>query len=197
MKQLKYLFNNIDVFFATVFSCIMMLLLMLQVVSRYVFNHALPWTEELALVSFVLSIYFGASAAVLKKKHLRVEIVLSKFSPRNRNLIEIFDNVVFFIFNIIITFGLYQVVSNLRLYNNKLAITRLPTWIPYAAVPCILMLLNIRLIQDTVHIVKDLKNGSVLQAAQGEKVDALDEGGILDGETEQERSSQTGREDIE
>lgn len=174
-EKLKYIFDNIDVFFATLFSGLMMVLLMLQVISRYVFNSALPWTEELALVCFILSIYFGASAAVLRKKHLRVEIVISKFSPKNRNIVEIFDNAVFFIFNCIISTGLYKVISNLYLYKNKLAITRLPVWIPYAMIPVILLLLNIRLIQDSINLIKDIKNGSVEQAKQMQKNEDLSE----------------------
>ena len=44
----------------------------LQVITRYVFNSALQWTEEVASMSMVWSVYMGASLCVRERFHIRI-----------------------------------------------------------------------------------------------------------------------------
>lgn len=48
----------------------------LQVLVRFVFKYPLPWTEEVARIAFVYSIFVGATIAVREKAHINVDFVL-------------------------------------------------------------------------------------------------------------------------
>jgi TRAP-type C4-dicarboxylate transport system permease small subunit len=48
----------------------------LQVVSRFVLKYPLPWTEEVSRISFVYSIFVGATIAVRQKTHLNIDVLL-------------------------------------------------------------------------------------------------------------------------
>jgi TRAP-type C4-dicarboxylate transport system permease small subunit len=61
----------------------------LQVVFRYVFNHPLPWTEELAINLFVWVAFIGAAIALAKKGHYGLELLKDKLPPALRMLAEI------------------------------------------------------------------------------------------------------------
>ena len=61
----------------------------LQVVFRYVFNHPLPWTEELAINLFVWVAFIGASMALASKGHYGLELLKDKLPPVPRRLAEV------------------------------------------------------------------------------------------------------------
>jgi TRAP-type C4-dicarboxylate transport system permease small subunit len=48
----------------------------LQVLVRFVFKYPLPWTEEVSRLTFVYSIFVGATIAVREKSHINVDFVL-------------------------------------------------------------------------------------------------------------------------
>lgn len=57
-----------------------------QVVSRYVFDNSLAWTEELARVLFVAGTFLGASAAIALRREIKVDVLHPALRPvRRRN----------------------------------------------------------------------------------------------------------------
>jgi len=48
----------------------------LQVLVRFVFKYPLPWTEEVARLSFVYCVFVGATLAVRDNDHISVDVVL-------------------------------------------------------------------------------------------------------------------------
>lgn len=53
----------------------------LQVLVRFVFKYPLPWTEEVARIAFVYSIFVGATVAVREKAHINVDFALVLLPP--------------------------------------------------------------------------------------------------------------------
>ena len=58
-------------------------LLFVQVVSRYVFNHSLSWSEELARYIFIWQVWLGSSYCVKENRHIRIDIFTEHLSPHN------------------------------------------------------------------------------------------------------------------
>ena len=54
------------------------------VVSRYVFNSALSWTEEFAIWAFTWLIFLGAALGVARDAHIGVALLSVPKSPRAR-----------------------------------------------------------------------------------------------------------------
>lgn len=69
-----------------------------QVIARYVFNHSLTWTEELARVLFTQAIFLASPLLVLEKKHIAVDIVLQFLSTKGKRYFYVFINAVNFAF---------------------------------------------------------------------------------------------------
>ena len=59
-----------------------------QVVSRYAFDTAITWTEELAGFSMVWAVYMGAAMAVRDRFHIRILFVVEAL-PRPLGLTAI------------------------------------------------------------------------------------------------------------
>ncbi|MDR1100520.1 MAG: TRAP transporter small permease [Treponema sp.] len=169
MKKILKILNTFEVYAGAFCLGVMILLLFLQVFSRYIMRHAFPWTEELALIFFILSIYFGATAAIMRNQHLRLEILLNRLGPKGRLILQIVDDIVFIAFNCIIFTGLYALTKRMYLSGARSAVTNIPKWIVYSFLPFLFMVMNIRLVQDIIIKVKNLKNGPAAAADQTEK----------------------------
>ena len=51
-----------------------------QVIARYVFNHAIPWPEEVVRAGVVWTTFLGSYAALVRKKEIRFNVLVKKIS---------------------------------------------------------------------------------------------------------------------
>jgi TRAP-type C4-dicarboxylate transport system permease small subunit len=155
--MIKKILNTFEVYAGAFCLGIMIILLFLQVFSRYVMRHSFSWTEELALIFFILSIYFGTTAAIRRNQQLRMAVVLDKLKPKTRQVLLIVNNIIFIFFNCIIFSGLFPM--NTRLYRNKVrtSLTGIPKWIIYSLLLFLFALMSIRLIQDCIVKIREFK----------------------------------------
>jgi TRAP-type C4-dicarboxylate transport system permease small subunit len=156
MTVRKFL-NEFEIYLGAVASGAMFLVLLAQVISRYVFNQAFSWSEELALILFVWSIYFGACAAVRRHQHLRLEILLDKVKPRTRLVLDLVGNFFFMVFSCVVMFGVMPIVLRLVRSGTATAVMGIPKWINYSILPAMFGLMLFRLIQDSIQRVKDFQ----------------------------------------
>lgn len=165
------LINEFEIYLGAVCSGTMVTILFVQVIARYVFNNAFSWAEELAIIFFILSIYFGATAAVRRNQHLRLAIVLDSLGPQKRLILEIIDNVFFSLFNIIILWGILPIIQKLKLNGTSTAVTDIPKWIIYSFLPVLFVLMLVRLYQDSIEKYKKIKelNNQPQGSGQGGK----------------------------
>lgn len=156
MTVRKFL-NEFEIYLGAAASGAMFLVLFAQVVSRYVFNKAFSWSEELALILFVWSIYLGACAAIRRHQHLRLEILLDKVSPKNRLILDLIGNLFFAIFSITVMFGVMPIVLRLMRSGTATAVMGIPKWINYSVIPAMFGLMIFRLVQDSITKLKDFQ----------------------------------------
>ena len=85
---------NIDQYVSAVLFIVIMVLLFLQVVTRYVFRHSFTWTEELSVLLFVWMTYMGVSSAVTYRKNLRIDALLDVVPFRVKKLLLIISKAI-------------------------------------------------------------------------------------------------------
>src|SRR3984893_7070442 len=64
------------------------LVLLTGVVSRFVFNHPLTWSDELASIMFLWLAMLGAAIAQRRGQHMRMTALVGMFSGRLRGLLD-------------------------------------------------------------------------------------------------------------
>jgi TRAP-type C4-dicarboxylate transport system permease small subunit len=69
---------------AAVLVTIEILVLLAGVVSRYVFNQPLTWTDELASILFLWLAMLGAVIALRRDEHMRLGVLIARAPPRWR-----------------------------------------------------------------------------------------------------------------
>lgn len=157
MSKFKWVLNHLEYIIASVLSSVMFTILFIQVIARYVIHHSVPFAEELAVILFILSVYFGAIGATRRHSHLSLELLTNKLSDRNRLIMNIVADVIFIIVSICLTYGCIGVIQNLYTSHMRTAVMGLPKWIPYAVIPFAFVIISIRLIQEIVIICRKLK----------------------------------------
>lgn len=84
--------DNLLVGFGATIFAVMLVLVLVQVLVRYLGAHlglSLPWTEELARLLLVLTIFVGAAVALLKNEHITVMVFSERYPPKVRQLFEL------------------------------------------------------------------------------------------------------------
>ena len=155
---MKKIWNSFEVYVGTVCSIAMISILFANVVGRFIIRKSIPWAEEVCLILFIQSVFWGAVGAVRTRQHLRIEFLISNFKPKAKMIVDIIGNILFIAFNFIILFGLMPLV--LQLYNNgtAYAVTGLPKYLSYIWLPVTFLLMSVRLVQDCFQRVKDYKD---------------------------------------
>lgn len=68
-------------------SAAMIVVVVLQVVCRYLFNNSLFWSEELARMLLVQITFLGAAVAFRNRAHIAVDILAARLGFRSRRLL--------------------------------------------------------------------------------------------------------------
>jgi TRAP-type mannitol/chloroaromatic compound transport system permease small subunit len=73
------------------------ILISLDVISRYLFNTTKAWVLELEWQMFALIFLFGMSYAYQEDKHVRVDLFYSKMTERSKKIVDIIGNLLLLI----------------------------------------------------------------------------------------------------
>ena len=103
MRQIKRLLTIIDRLndqvgkIVSMLIIFMVLVLVYEVVLRYIFNAPTLWAHETSEYFFGVHFFLGGAYALRHAAHVNVEVIYSRFSPRFRAILDIITSVFFFL----------------------------------------------------------------------------------------------------
>ena len=151
----KKLLNHFEVYAGAGIFIIMTILLFVQVVTRYCFGHAVTWAEEVATILFVWMVYLGVAAAVLSRKHLKIDAFVEKLPFKAKKTLLIISNVIFLAFSLYIIFPMMSLVNNYAAKSAASPILKIPKALSYVVMPLCFLLTAIRLVQEIIRLSKE------------------------------------------
>lgn len=149
MKILKFLDKYIEEYLLIFTTVATVLVLFLQVVTRFIFDFSLVWTEELARYLFIWMTFIGVSYAVKKDKHLRIDSLPLLFGGTGKFVIRTIANLLFFFFALVVLYYGGTGLEKVGRTTPGLGISYI--WV-YASILVGFFLTAIRLIQDQISI---------------------------------------------
>jgi TRAP-type C4-dicarboxylate transport system permease small subunit len=75
---------------AALLFAIMLGAFFVQIVSRYVFNHPVAWTIEVASLAYIWIIFWGAALLIPERQHIIFDLIYRSFRPRARRIVAVF-----------------------------------------------------------------------------------------------------------
>lgn len=102
LDAIKNVLNKILEILGTITLGIMTVLVVYQVITRYVFNAPSPFSEALSQYLFVWMIMFGSAYVYGSREHLTIDLLKDKFSPKLNMIVEVIANVCLFAFILLV-----------------------------------------------------------------------------------------------
>lgn len=179
MRIWRLLDEKAEEYISVFLLSLMCILIFIQIIFRYCFKLPLAWSEEIARYAFVWIIYMGASLGVKRRRHLKVDAVLLLFKRKGVFVLKLISNFLTFVFSgIMAYYGTYMVYLLAFVRHQTSPAVGIPMSIPYGSVALGMILMSIRLIQDTIQLVSEYKNGEDVDVSKELQEQAIDDVGI-------------------
>jgi len=101
--KIIYALNRYIGYVATSFLILMMLLTVVDVAGRYFFNSPITGTTEISKLMMIIVVFPALGWCALARKHVRVELIVSHFSPRVQAII---NSII-----LLIALGIYVIIT--------------------------------------------------------------------------------------
>ncbi|MBP1931662.1 TRAP transporter small permease [Ammoniphilus resinae] len=129
---------------------VMSVVIIFQVLSRYILGIPLPWSEELARYLMAYSIFVGAALALRKQQLIAVEFISERLSFNPRRVLKIVINLTgIILFAILFIKGIEMME---KVSTQLSAAMQIPMSIPYASIPIGAVLLTINAIAVIIEL---------------------------------------------
>ena len=158
LDAIKHVFDKILEVLGIICLAIMTVMIVYQVVARYVFNSPSAISEALAQFLFVLMIMFGSAYVYGTLEHLTIDILKDKFPPRMNMIVEVITNICLFAFVLLICVigGYLYTTGQVKQIDAALHISKA---IMYASVPFTGVITMYYAIYNCVRSVRNYREG--------------------------------------
>lgn len=120
------------------------------VLSRYVFNYSLAWSDELAGLGFVWLTLLGAVAATRRRSHMVIGFLPKRLSPRGQRALGLYVTIAILLF---VAFMLAEgLVLTTATMDDKSAVLRIPIGLSYLSLPVAATLMLGYVLRDGVRL---------------------------------------------
>lgn len=150
-KRLLNVIDNFE-FLVSAFALIaLVVLLTISIYARYFSGFSIPWSEEVARFMFIAVIFSSISYTARQHRHIRVTLFVEKlFSKKAQNIVFIIGDIVWLVFNAVILYGAYIILSELFEYPYNSPVLNLPMYYVYAIIPIFFFTISVRVIQGII-----------------------------------------------
>lgn len=158
LDAIKHVFDKILEVLGIICLSIMTVMIVYQVVARYVFNSPSAISEALAQFLFVWMIMFGSAYVYGTLEHLTIDLLKDKFPPKLNLIVEIITNICLFVFVLLICVigGYLYTVGQVKQIDAALHISKA---IMYASVPFTGVITMYYAVYNIVRSVKNYREG--------------------------------------
>ena len=85
---MKKVLKNLDAYIAGAMMIVTIVLVIVNVITRKLFNYIIVWSEEIATSCFVYSVFIGAAYAYRKHQHVGVDLLVERLPAGARRASE-------------------------------------------------------------------------------------------------------------
>jgi TRAP-type C4-dicarboxylate transport system permease small subunit len=131
---------------AAVFVTGISLIVFWGVIMRYVFNHPQVWVDPSSIYMMIGLTFIGASYAMQKEKHVRVDVIIGLFNKRQQMIIQIVTYLIALVYTLILGILAFNMAYGSFLVDRRDAtVIETPLFIPQSSIPigCAFLLISI------------------------------------------------------
>ena len=116
-----------------------------QVVARYVFNHAFGWGEEFPIFIFLWVSFLAAAIAFRDGDHLSVDFIVEKYPPKIRRIVHYINLVLALVFVLLLFYFESQMTWSTR--TSTFVVMKISKAFCYVGIPVSCLLFAVFIIE--------------------------------------------------
>lgn len=130
-----------------------------EVIARGLLNSPTEWVMEISTYCVLIAGFLGMGVAYAGKKHIHVDIFVSKMSPKTLTYVEVLTSLIGIFYSFIFMIYSWN-MAILSLEMNNCAPTTLgtPLWIPQLSMPIGFAVLCLQIIRTLLEDIIKIKN---------------------------------------
>jgi len=141
--------------FVIVLTFALSLLLSLSVFYRYILNDSIYWSGEVARYMLAYIVFLGSTMAHKHKEHIRIDMIFSYLSTKNKKNIDIMIALFFISFWVIVLLGCIKLFPLFMMQTT--ATLGIAYAIPFAALPISAIIWILYCVDDILALVVKTK----------------------------------------
>lgn len=140
-----------------------------EVIARGLLNSPTEWVMEISTYCVLIAGFLGMGVAYAGKKHIHVDIFVSKMSPKTLTYVEVLTSLIGIFYSLIFMIYSWD-MAMLSLEMNNCAPTTLgtPLWIPQLSMPIGFAVLCLQIIRTLLEDIIKIKNNDFTRDFQKE-----------------------------
>lgn len=140
-----------------------------EVIARGLLNSPTEWVMEISTYCVLIAGFLGMGVAYAGKKHIHVDIFVSKMSPKTLTYVEVLTSLIGIFYSFIFMIYSWN-MAMLSLEMNNCAPTTLgtPLWIPQLSMPIGFAVLCLQIIRTLLEDIIKIKNNDFTRDFQKE-----------------------------
>ncbi len=150
-RAISFFNDDLPVWFVRIAYSYLSLIILLEVIRRYVFSASSPWGEMTARYAFVYLSYIAAAEAFRLRKHIRIDLIINKFPGRLRTVFDLYIDLLTTGLAVLVIYYSIQVIKIQWTVDIVMESANLNLAFAYAALPIGWGLLLIRIVQAWYH----------------------------------------------
>lgn len=176
IDRVEHILHRITVMIGDIILVWMLFCCVLQVVTRFVFNDSLTWTEEMARFSFIWISFLGAGLCVEKSSHARISILSDLFPQKLQVALFYIEQVIVIICASVMFWQGCKLLKAVAVQTSPML--EIPMTVFYGAAPVSAVLMAIYSLIKILRTFFDLNNTKSIDEAQAtDEIDSAGEGG--------------------
>ncbi|MCM3760943.1 TRAP transporter small permease [Alkalihalobacillus oceani] len=152
MQLLNRLLNRLEEVVIGSAILIVSLLILVNVVLRYLFGTGINWTEEMVRFLMILVTFVGASICVRQGSHISVDFLFNLLKGKAKKWLTLCIYLICVIFTASMAWYSLEIIQQNMRFIQKAPALQIPMYIPYLILPLGLSLCTIRYIQEIYYI---------------------------------------------
>jgi len=117
----------------------------IQVIARYLFNHAFGWGEEFPIFIFLWVSFLAAAVAYRDGDHLSVDFIVEKYPPKIRRIVHYVNLILCLVFVLLLLYYEGQMTWSTR--TSTFVVMKISKAFCYVGIPISCLLLAVFIIE--------------------------------------------------
>jgi len=97
--SMKFILQNLEDLVASAFLIVTTVLVIINIITRYILNSGLVWSEEVATGCFVWSVFIGAVAVFKHRGHVGVDLLVKRFPAALQKAVRLITDLILVVLN--------------------------------------------------------------------------------------------------